>query len=158
MPRQGLSESFLRLFLSSWLSPSVVRGGLKQPERPKETVIIKSCNQLANLSSSVLIKPSPVISPLFSFSFFHSRAFAFPFFSCRDLRTRSYSYIPFRTSSFRLLSLIFFFSYFRRVIFYFYVKLFSIDIHRVSISRTRLQWSDNFGSLLRFDNKRLIFL
>lgn len=39
--------------------------GSRRLERPRETVIIKSCNQLANLSSSVLIKPGPVISVLF---------------------------------------------------------------------------------------------
>lgn len=46
-----------------FLRPAV--DGSRRLERPRETVIIKSCNQLANLSSSVLIKPGPVISVLF---------------------------------------------------------------------------------------------
>lgn len=64
-------ESRGRLFPSRSLSPSVVReDGSKLAEKPRETVIIKSCNQLANLSSSVLIKPGPVISlSLFSSPF-----------------------------------------------------------------------------------------
>lgn len=69
------------------------------PRNRGKTVIIKSCNQLANLSSSVLIKPSPVIS--LSLSLLSPPSLLEPpFFSCRDLRTRNYSHTQFRASSF----------------------------------------------------------
>jgi len=75
-----------------------------------EMVIIKSCNQLANLSSSVLIKPSPPDS--LSFIRFFPFGVPFPFLSLilsfflnayvslHHLPTHAKLFLPFRTLGF----------------------------------------------------------
>lgn len=82
-------------------SLSVVRGGSRRPERPRETVIIKSCNQLANLSSSVLIKPSPVISVSLVFSSLSSPSRSSRLLSFLPRPTHAKLFLPFHASPFR---------------------------------------------------------
>jgi len=90
------------LFLS--LSLSLFLGSLSHTRdeasevRKRGTVIIKSCNQLANLSSSVLIKPGPPCSapPLsLSLSLSLSKSLLFlPFHTSRLRRRRFLSQAP----------------------------------------------------------------